>query len=242
LGLPYIGSGARITPDLIDQAVRDYSMSSARPRRAGERFITIGADQGKLGTVVVAEWLPVRNAGKDISASFDCKVLAVHRFGDEEIWDRLGELMIEWQALYAVIDADPELNLARAFCKKFDGHAAVTRYRGVKATKEISETERETGAPMLTVDRTFWLSTALGRFKTKRIIIPKDTPDYFREHVCNMVHTYKRIKEDKRDTEETAVAVYVSLGEDHAAHALTYAEIALHRAPSFGSHSIGKIF
>ena len=49
----------------------------------------------------------------------------------------------------------------------------------MKNAREIVTTEEEGGAPMLTVDRTYWLDGALGRFKTGRIQLPSDIPDDF---------------------------------------------------------------
>ena len=103
------------------------------------------------------------------------------------MWPRFAELMAEWQVLYAVMDADPELNAARGFCRKFEGYAATCRYRFVKEAREIVVAGKDTGAPMLTVDRTYWLDAALGRFKTapdhpaagyfRRVPIAREEPD-----------------------------------------------------------------
>ena len=147
--------------------------------------------------------------------------------------------MAEWQVLYAVMDADPELNLARGFCRKFEGHAATCRYREGKEGKEVSETGKETGAPMLTVDRTYWLDAALARFKTKRIILPRDISEEFRSHVKNLTRTYER--EKTKDKEQSVKARYVNTGPDHFAHALTYAEIALQFAPLSVSRPMGNV-
>jgi hypothetical protein len=149
--------------------------------------------------------------------------------------------MAEWQVLYAVGDADPELNAARSFCKKFNGYAAMTRYRGVKAVKEIQVSEESTGAPMLTVDRSYTLSQSLGRFRTRRIILPRDIPEDFRHHLKCLIRTYTRVKNTQKDT---PTAIYLRTGDqqDHYAHALNYAEIALQRV-SFGNcRNLGKIF
>ena len=96
LGLPFLGDGAKITDDMIARSIRDYTMDSPRPQQGGKRLITLGYDQGKTGYCVVIEWLRTANAGKDISASYTAKVLWVGKFGQEECWRRLSELMREW--------------------------------------------------------------------------------------------------------------------------------------------------
>jgi hypothetical protein len=245
LGLPFLGDGAKITDDMITRSIRDYSMNDVRPRQGGKRLITLGGDQGKTSWVWISEWLRTKNAGKDISASYEEKVLWVGKFGQEEYWRRLTELMREWQVLYAVIDADPEISDARAWCKSFEGYAAITRYRAVKATKEIVVSEEETGCPMLIADRTQWLSTSLGRFKSTptRIQLPRDIPEECKRHLKALTRTYQRPdKTDKTDKTDTNVAIYVSTEpDDHYAHAMTYAEMALQFAPSLGSRNLGKL-
>lgn len=241
LGLPYLGEGAQITDDMIEQVIANHTMQDPRPRFAGERFITMGVDQGKMCSVVICEWIPTGRPSRDISALYVCRVVWAGRFSDQEIWKRLAELMVEWQVLYCVLDADPEINLARTFCRRFDGFAAVCRYRGQKNSREITKSDEDTGAPMLTVDRTNWIDAALGRFKTGRIQLPRDVTEEFKLHVKSLVRTYKREKEEEKDKETTAYAIYVNVDEDHFAHALTYAELALQFAPQQSSGSVGKV-
>jgi hypothetical protein len=47
----------------------------------------------------------------------------------------------------------------------------------------------------------------------------------------NLVRTYERQRDNKKDKETTAVACYLNTGADHFAHALLYAELALQFAP-----------
>ena len=88
------------------------------------------------------------------------------------------------------------------------------------------------------MDRTNWLSCTLGRFKTNppRILLPRDISFEYREHVKNLVRTYK-----KDDTGNMA-AEYVNTGADHFAHSLCYADIGLALAPIGGSgENVGKV-
>ena len=137
-------------------------------------------------------------------------------------------MMSECQVLYCVVDADPSIHEAKAFCRYFSGYAATTRYRRGKVAREIVISDEDTGAPMLTIDRTNWLSASQGRFKTDppRILLPRDFPDEFKRHLCNLVRTWK--KDDKTGE---VLATYINVGADHMAHALNYAEVALHQAP-----------
>ena len=49
LGLPFIGKEARITDGMIDDAIRDYTTETDRPKFGG-RLITAGLDQGYRNT------------------------------------------------------------------------------------------------------------------------------------------------------------------------------------------------
>ena len=89
--------------------------------------------------------------------------------------------------------------------------------------KEIAISDEDDDAPVITVDRSNWLSAALGRFKTDptRIILPRDVSHEYREHMKSLVGTYER------DEFGNPVYVYKETGPDHFAHARCYAEMAL---------------
>lgn len=229
LGLPFIGAGARIDDAMIDAAIGDHSIADSRPQKAG-RLITMGGDQGKMGYVSIVEWFLKGEPGNDVNSVADGKLLWFGKFGEDD-WNVLDELMVEWQVMFAVVDADPQINEARRFCKRFHGYAAMCRYRRGQTAKEIAIAEEDTGAPMLTVDRTNWLTATLGRFKSKppRILLPRDISTQYRDHLKNLVRTYER------DEHGNATATFVELGDDHFAHSLNYAEIALPMAAAITS-------
>jgi hypothetical protein len=100
------------------------------------------------------------------------------------------------------------------------------RYRKGKVAKEIGISEEDSGAPIATVDRTNWLTASLGRYRTKRVSLPRDVPRDFREMMKSLVRTYEK------DEFGNQVATYVEVGPDHFAHSFNYAEIALPLAAS----------
>jgi len=237
LGLPFVGEGAQVTDAMIDACVRGHTINDQRPMIGGHRLITMGVDQGKTGFISVVEWLFDQHPGADISAAAIGKLLWFGKFQEDD-WGYVGELMREWQVLAAVADADPNVNDARRFARKFHGYAWLTRYRRGITAKEISIQEEESGAPFAIVDRTSWLSCSLGRFKTNppRILLPRDITLEYREHIKNLVRTY-----EKDDTGNPA-AVYVNTGPDHFAHSLVYADIGLVLAAvTPGGEDIGKV-
>ena len=229
LGLPFIGAGARVDDAMIDATIGNYTTADPRPTTAG-RLITMGADQGKMGYVSIVEWFLRGAPGNDVNAIADAKLLWFGKFGEDD-WHVLDELMVEWQVQYAVVDADPQINEARRFCKRFHGYAGLCRYRRGQSAREIAVSEEESGAPLLTVDRTNWLSATLGRFKSKppRILLPRDISTQYRDHLKNLVRTYER------DDHGNSTATFVELGDEHYSHSLAYAEIALPMAASITS-------
>jgi hypothetical protein len=234
LGLPFIGEGAQVTDDQIDGSVRRHTMQDARPIPGrGDRLITLGVDQGKYSYWVVCEWF-VDRLSSDINVAAHCRVLAHGKFHEDE-WNVLGELMQEWQVQACVIDADPQINEARRFAKKFRRYVYLCRYRRGKVAKEISIQDEGDGAPLATVDRTNWLTASLGRFRTKRIELPADVSLEFRDHMKALVRTYVR------DEDNNPVATFVETAPDHYAHAFNYAEIALPLAASITTgDDVGK--
>lgn len=219
LGLPFVGDGAQVTDDQIEGTIKRHTSNDARPKIGGQRLITLGVDQGKWNYWVVCEWF-VDGLSRDINVAAHCRVLAHGKFLEDD-WHTLDELMREWQVLACVIDADPQINEARRFAKKFAGYVWLCRYRRGKVAKEISINDEGDGAPLATVDRTNWLTATLGRFRTQRIDLPADVSLEFREHMKSLVRTYVY------DEDKNPVATFVETAPDHYAHGLNYAEIAL---------------
>ena len=225
LGLPFIGDGAKIDPEMIGRCITSHSKDDARPEYAN-RLITMGVDQGKWSYVTVVEW-EIGDVGPQLNTKAQGKVLWEGKFFESD-WHRLDELMAEWQVMGCVIDADPETNQAREFARRFRGYVHLCRYRRGQVLREISLTDTDDDAPIATVDRSNWLSASLGRFKTKppRILLPHDVSEEFKDHLQNIVATYER------DDLGNPKLTYVSTGPDHFAHSLNYAEIALPLAVS----------
>lgn len=219
LGVGFVGEGAQVNDGHIAAVLGSHSIQDPRPVKP-DRIITMGADQGKTGYFVVKEWF-VENL-RDPNRTAESKVLDFGRIDQNSRGlSQLDELMVEWQVLAAVIDADPEITLARDFCRRFRKYAWTCRYRAGVTGGEMKVTDEEDGAPMATVDRTHWLGVALGRFKTNRIQLPVEVTNEFKAHVKAPVATWER------DEFGNPKQIYISTGADHFAHALVYAEIAL---------------
>jgi hypothetical protein len=224
LGLPYIPEGGQITDEILDACIANYTMKENRPTESG-RLIVMGVDQGKWHNIEITEYL-FDNLSKDLNVAATAKILWVGKILEDE-FHRLDVLMREWQIMHCVIDPDPNINDARRFARRFPGYVTLCRYRKGQSGKEISIQEDELGTPMATVDRTNWLDAALGRFRSKRILLPRDISREYREQLKSPIRTYER------DEIGNPIAKYVETGPDHFAQTRCYSEIALPLAASY---------
>jgi len=218
-GLPYIPDGGQVTDGEIENAVRSYFKENQRPDIGTDRCIVMGVDQGKMNHVVVVEYL-LKGTGIDLNASAHAKILWEGKLPGDN-FETLDPLMREWQVRACVIDADPQINDARRFARRFPGYVYLCRYRRGVTGKELQVSEEDGGAPIITVDRTNWLDASMGRFHSDRVHAPADTSHEFKENLKALVRTYEK------DDQGNSRAVYLNTAPDHFAHALNYAEIAL---------------
>ena len=218
-GLPYIPDGGQITDGEIENAVQGYFKENQRPDIGTDRCIVMGVDQGKMNHVVVVEYL-LKGTGIDLNASAHAKILWEGKLPGDN-FETLDPLMREWQVRACVIDADPQINDARRFARRFPGYVYLCRYRRGVTGKELQVSEEDGGAPIITVDRTNWLDASMGRFHSDRVHAPADTSHEFKENLKALVRTYEK------DDQGNSRAVYLNTAPDHFAHALNYAEIAL---------------
>jgi hypothetical protein len=229
MGEAYLASDAQVREENIQSAVDrgTHMTTDERPRSAAGRIITMGIDQGKWNYAVVCEWF-YDNLGYDLNANAKCKVLWAGKVGEGD-FGQFDRLMREWQVRHCVLDADPNINDARRFARRFPGAVTLCRYRRGQVGREIVLSDEDTGAAMATVDRTGWMDAALGRFYGESLVLPKDITIEYREHIKAPARRY--------DTDENGniVARYIETGPDHYAHAQTYAEIALPLAAAVAS-------
>lgn len=220
LGLPYIPDGGQVTDGEIESAIRNYFKENQRPDIGTSRMIVMGVDQGKMNNVVVVEYLLSDARITDLNAASHAKVLYEGKLPGDD-FKTLDALMREWQIRACVIDADPQINDARRFARRFPGYVYLCRYRRGVTGKELQVSEEDSGAPIVTVDRTNWLDASMGRFHSDRVYLPADTSIEFKDHVKSLVRTYEK------DEQGNPKAVYLNTGPDHYGHAFNYAEIAL---------------
>lgn len=233
VGKAYLASDAQVRESHIEESILrgGHSINDARPKNQYQ-IITMGVDQGKWNYVVVLEWF-YSALTYDLNANSRCRLLWAGKFPETD-FGQLDRLMREWQVRHCVIDADPNINDARRFARRYNGYVTLCRYRGQNNGKEITITDQDSGAPIATVDRTNWIDCALSRYHNGTIALPRDISNEFKEHIKAPARRYVKTPDGN------VVARYVETGPDHYAHAQTYAEIALPLAASqVSSRSIG---
>ncbi len=237
LGHPFISDGAKVTEEDVQDCIANHTKDAIRPT-SGDRIITMGIDTGKWNYIEVTEWF-FNQYSSDLNVAATAKVLFQVKFHEEDFDQRLDELMVEWQILAAVIDADPNTMEARRFARRFPGYVWLCRFRRGVTAKEISVSDDDSFAPIATVDKANWYSAALGRFRQpRRIILPRDVSREYLDHIQAPVRTYKRegsVEEKRKRQTDNLVCKYISTGPDHFASARVYSEIALPFAASLTS-------
>lgn len=224
LALPYIEDAHKVTDEQINACVKTYALAdpNTRPKSAKDGLVTLGIDQGgALHHWVAVKWRFDLNRSGDPNDRAVGRVIGCGRIIQDD-WDGIHGLMRAYQVRQAVIDYFPEPTNARVFARRFTGVVHLCQYvRGVGA-REVRTMQDDTyGTNIVRVDKTGWLTKTLGRVMACDIEFPVDLPLQFREQLKAPTRTVKKA------VDGTYVAEYVETGQDHYAHALNYAEIAL---------------
>ena len=236
MGEPYIDNAHQVNDGQIDDAIArggKYSTNDITlPVRQEEGVVTLGIDQGGH----VHHWAAVawKFEADKVGDPNDRAVGKVIGFGQilQDDWDSIHGLMRTYRVWRSVIDYFPEPTNARIFARKFKEAVYLCQYVKGAAAREVRITEDDYGAHLVRVDRTSWISKALGRIMEGTLSLPLNTTHDLRRQLKSPVRTLK-------EKEGQYVAEWVETTDDHYAHALTYAEIALKILdPSLNSSSI----
>jgi len=220
LGKPHIVEGARVTDAEIKSCLGEHTQYEAF---SGE-LVTMGVDVGNWLHFEIDRWHIPKDIGVNINTYARCQVIKMGKCRD---FEQLDMLMEAFNIRHAVIDAQPERRKAKEFVQRWYGHANICFYGSGVAGKDIHVNDEELS---VTVDRTSWLDLSLGRFRTRSISLPRDTPNEYKDHLKAPVRIYEK------DTSGNLIGRYVKgqNAQDHHAHSRTYAEIALPLAFSVG--------
>ena len=223
IGVPHVVAGAKITDEQLDSCVATYEMTDFK--RSGLQ--TMGVDVGhNVLHVVTNEWFVEGRAGHDINSYSKARNLFHNEVRD---FEELDGLMRSFNVRFCVVDAQPDRRKAVEFANRFHGRVRLCRYTNGVVGRTLSKIDGQ--ELYVNVDRTSWLDMSLSRFKQDTIQIPKNTKRDFRSHMKAIIRI------PSKDKQGNPIAKYETpgSGQDHYAHALTYAEIALPLALGVGT-------
>lgn len=218
LGITHAVEGARITDKMLNECQGTHVMGVPANK---SRVVTMGIDPGHSNHYweICDYTFNTDSQIKDVSLRSKARLLAcgiVHSF------DELPGIYQQYGVNFAVIDAQPQLELSMRFCQKV-GNAKYCYYtEGRQSRKDITHSP-DPYDYSITVDRTLWLDIALGRFKTNRMLLPRDCPTVYKEHIKTNIRAFQK------DKNGNPIGRYVK-GEkerDDFSHARNYCEIAL---------------
>lgn len=222
LGLPYIEDGSQVNDGQVNECLKKYQTSTLVTPLGCKDVITLGIDQGKPHYWAAVKWTLNRDCQYgDVNDRAKGQLIGYGKVDQSEWIQGLAPLMRQFQVKMAVVDYLPEPTPARQFARTAPGYIWLCQYVVGRVAREITRFEDEYGANVAKVDKVSWLSKTLGRVMAAEIELPFDLSDEFRRHLKN------NVRRQKKHSDGNYVTEYITVGEDHFAHALNYAEIAL---------------
>lgn len=215
VGLPHIVKGARINDGQIDSCTGNYTTAQSG---SPNQFICMGIDVGNKLHVEITEYLLNPDASdRDVNLSTQAHVLCACT---RDEFEEIDQLVYQYNVNGFVCDRQPEQRKAKELCNRFPGISWVCVTTGDKITgRDI--VEHDWGDEMaVSIDKTSWMDTALGRFKADRIRVPLDIGLEYRDHIKEPIRVYKK------NNQGQPRGVYLSAEPDHFAMARTYCEVA----------------
>jgi hypothetical protein len=214
LGLPFSPRGGRITKEVLDKCIRDYS-----PPDVPKKKTFMGVDVGNVLTVIIREPADEETGERRLVYA-----------GIVDTFLALGNLIYRYNVGICVIDALPETRKAREVTDAFPSLAWVAYYVGERmGTKKPEELEWDRKKRNVFIDRTRLIDTTFARFYSMENVNPPYAPDI--KEYYNQLISPVRIIDD-------GIARYINSQPDHYAHAETYCTAAsLGRRPDpFGEN------
>lgn len=215
LGQTHAVKGAQVSDDDLISCIGGHRMQTTADQT---HVITMGVDVGTWLHIEIDKWkIP---EGTNYFNAHEKAIPFVLCATKVKTFAELVDIIKSFHIHIGVIDANPErrkveelISVYRCIYMCFYGNNA----KGTETYKAKNETNA------IGVDRTSWLDVSLGRFKSKKIVLPYDLSTEYKDHIKEPVRIYRQ------DPDGNQVATYLSVNADHYAHARNYAEIALNK-------------
>ena len=201
LGLPYVGEGNQVTPDIIYR-------NCTQTTNTQEGRIVIGCDSGLKKHYVLGN--------KD----------GIFYYGVTPTWDTIDELLRKYPQSIAVIDALPDLTEPRRLREKYNGRVFLCHYAKDRKTFQIIRWGTKQEAGNVTVDRNRGLQMVVDDFTNKKIPL-QGTPDDWELFQSHWATLYKVTENDTLGVPQSTWET--STGMDHWCHASLYWRVGMDR-------------
>ncbi len=205
LGLPYIGEGNQVTPDIIFRNCTSEINSQER--------VVIGCDSGLKKHYVLGN--------KD----------GIFFAGIAQDWSEIDSFLKKYERSIAVIDALPDLTEPRRLREKYPGRVFLCHYARDRKTMQIVRWGKAEELGNVTVDRNRGLQMVIDDFANKQIPL-QGTQDDWEEYQSHWDTLYKVTTVDTLGVPQFSWES--SNGMDHFAHATLYWRVGMDRFKNDG--------
>lgn len=234
MGCPKVLAEGKVYEEDLEKLYGSHTKDGPHPRDCTDGFYVAGVDVGTYLHICVVRY-DFDPRELDLQTNSMATLAWEGTIPTEDI-GQLRELMSDWQIKGIVFDSAPETAMIRQFARSVPGICWLCQYRtGVKG-KELAIADDGTFAPLVTVERSTWMSYVMRRFKTGKILLPHDISTDYKTQVKNVTRHYQ-----KRPDGTGSDLVFVG-SNDHFYHAQTYAEIALTLSASAYSNRSVKAY
>jgi len=214
LGLPYAGSGDKITEELLDRCASDVPMEidALVPISRSDAPCSMGVDVGPASLDVRISCYPHNS---------DARVAAY--IGKVKDFTKLYDMVNTYRVSVCVIDAEPETRKTSEFQQFLKGRCLVVRCyerRVLTVSDALENPEQRAKARqygLLTIDRTFMMDSVQASFARRKNVIPKNWRYLSNQKYLTEMTTPTRVYEvDPHDGKPCYTWTH---GNDHSFHA-----------------------
>lgn len=210
LGLPYVGEGNKVTPEMIYQ-----NLTKTINRQEN---VVIGCDSGIVKHFVCGNEQGLFYAGKT------------------ESWGDIAKLLDRWEYSVAIIDAMPDITGPRELQERYPGRVYLVHYTRDRRTQEFLRWGKGEGEGTVLVDRNRTIQQIVDQFAIRGRIPLQGTRDDWSEYYSHWATMYRTTELDSLGV---PVHVWnTSNGMDHWAHATVYWAVGMDRFGQQGGAAI----
>lgn len=210
LGLPYVGEGNQVTPDIIYR--------NCTPEINPQERVVIGCDSGLKKHFVLGN--------KD----------GIFHAGVTPTWDTIRGYLKQYERSIAVIDALPDLTEPRRLREEFPGRVFLCHYARDRKTYQLIRWGNGDEAGNVTVDRNRMMQIVIDDFTSKAIPL-QGTQDDWEEYQSHWASLYKLTELDTLGVPQAKWET--SNGVDHWCHATLYWRVGMDRFKNDGGKLFG---